>query len=470
MLVLDKQGIIVWKSKLLANTVKDVDFQLLSPIQKLLNNDELEHLEDLLSDADSNSKLRIEKFGLLFKRYNHIKSDHIVLYQLGAKSETKAFNKDQLELAVSATDIGLWEWDMNTNVLDWDDSMYKIFEAQKQQSGVTYEAWKKMLHPDDADEVIEQLQKALSGEIEFNSQFRIYTPKGKVKYVRAAAVIYRDEKGAAEQIVGISYDVTAKQNRLNRLKSNQFLLDTLFQQAPVGIYITNLEGKYLEINPAYENMIGYILPELNEMNYWDLTPIDFKEQEEIQSNNLLESGAFGPFQKEYMHKDGYRVPVLVYGVCIHDDASNEKLIWSVVQDLSVQQNMMNSLKRSKSEFNEFAYVASHDLREPLRVMASYVKILQERYGSKLDERGQRYIQKTLSASDRMNQLILDLLEYTKVDKKEFREEEIELNQLFRELENDMEIIIKESGLNIKNSLKHKVVGSVQSKHSLNVSQ
>jgi len=443
-LVLDNEGVIVWKSQLLLKEFSDDHFALMSPFENYLNTKEQLTLQHMLAGDKSAKTIEVRKVGAFFRRYENLDSQFLILYQFGGKSDAKAWNKDQLQLAVSTSEIGLWDWDVKNNILTWDESMYELYEINRADFTGAYDAWESTLHHDDIENAVKNLERSLAGEIDFDTIFRIITPRGKIKHIRASAVIYRDENGAAEQMVGINYDITAKQNRLNRLKSNQFLLNTLFSKAPVGICIFDLNGKFLEINPAFTGITGYTIKELNSIGYWDLTPIEFKEEEKEQSDILHETGSYGPYQKEYIHKKGYSVPVLLNGVLITDDATNEKLIWSVVQDLSAQQNTLDELSRSNEDLNEFAYVASHDLREPLRIMDSYIRLVQERYGQNLDEKGKQFIDRILDASERMNNVILSLLDYSRVDRKALELEEIDLEELVCGVEDDLELMLSEA--------------------------
>lgn len=106
------------------------------------------------------------------------------------------------------------------------------------------------------------------------------------------------------------------------------------------------------------------------------------------------------------------------------------------------------LERKNQEVEQFAYVASHDLQEPLRTINSYVEIIQERYHGKLDEQADKYLEAVHTSTIRMQALIHDLLEYSKIDKDKARVE-INCNVLLTELLHDMSISIEESKALIK---------------------
>ena len=89
----------------------------------------------------------------------------------------------------------------------------------------------------------------------------------------------------------------------------------------------------------------------------------------------------------------------------------------VARDISEQKKAEEELKRSNLELQQFAYVASHDLQEPLRMTISYLSLLQRRYADKLDPKAMEYVINATQGGERMRELIDDLLEYSRVDSK-----------------------------------------------------
>ncbi len=102
------------------------------------------------------------------------------------------------------------------------------------------------------------------------------------------------------------------------------------------------------------------------------------------------------------------------------------------------------LQRSNQELEQFAYVASHDLQEPLRAIAGMVQLLQQRYQGKLDERADEYIQLTVEAATRMQKLINDLLAYSRVGRRDNQFERIEIDKVLKSALANLTVAIRES--------------------------
>lgn len=111
------------------------------------------------------------------------------------------------------------------------------------------------------------------------------------------------------------------------------------------------------MNQALLAPTGYSQEEFSRLSYWQVTPQEYAPQEEAQLRSMQETGRYGPYEKEYIRKDGSRYPVLLNGMVVHD-ANGRKLIWSVVEDISERKRM----ERMK---NEFVSTVSHELRTPL---------------------------------------------------------------------------------------------------------
>jgi diguanylate cyclase (GGDEF)-like protein/PAS domain S-box-containing protein len=110
-------------------------------------------------------------------------------------------------------------------------------------------------------------------------------------------------------------------------------LRALYELSPLGIALTDLQGRFVEFNEAFRRLTGYSEAELKALDYWALTPQQYKEAEAAQLESLARTGHYGPYEKEYVRKDGGRVPLQLNGALITGQ-DGRKYIWSIVEDIS----------------------------------------------------------------------------------------------------------------------------------------
>ncbi|HIJ89438.1 MAG: PAS domain S-box protein [Desulfobulbaceae bacterium] len=123
-------------------------------------------------------------------------------------AELLSANERRLHLAASAGKIGIWDWDVATNELIWDDNMYSLYGINKEDFSGAYDAWSKAIHPDDRLFVEEEIQAALRGEREYAPEFRIVHPDGTIRFIKAASQVIPDQFGKPRQMVGTNIDIS----------------------------------------------------------------------------------------------------------------------------------------------------------------------------------------------------------------------------------------------------------------------
>jgi signal transduction histidine kinase len=104
--------------------------------------------------------------------------------------------------------MGIWKWNIKNNELVWDDSMYLLYEMDKENFSGAYDAWESSLHPEDKTVTANELDLAIKGNKAFDSSFRIICPSGKIKWIRARGRVLYTEEGSPKSISGVNWDVT----------------------------------------------------------------------------------------------------------------------------------------------------------------------------------------------------------------------------------------------------------------------
>lgn len=117
----------------------------------------------------------------------------------------------QLTLAAKAGKIGIWSLEIATNSLKWNERMFELYDLPS-DINPNYETWATSLHPEDAEEATSKLTAAVEGKGTFDTQFRIITASGEIKYIHAAAKVERDAKNNPIRMTGVNWDVTEQKN------------------------------------------------------------------------------------------------------------------------------------------------------------------------------------------------------------------------------------------------------------------
>ena len=114
------------------------------------------------------------------------------------------------------------------------------------------------------------------------------------------------------------YNKESKERSLiatQQIKSETFSR-MLFEQSSIGLALTSMDGKFTDVNQAFANIIGRTIEETLQLSYWDITPVKYAEQEQQQLESLNLTGTYGPYEKEYIHKNGQLIPVRLQGSII----------------------------------------------------------------------------------------------------------------------------------------------------------
>jgi light-regulated signal transduction histidine kinase (bacteriophytochrome) len=121
---------------------------------------------------------------------------------------------------------------------------------------------------------------------------------------------------------------------------------------------------------------------------------------------------------------------------------------SVVRDITDLKRTESELKRSNAELQQFAYVASHDMQEPLRMVISYLDLLNHKFGDELNPKAKEYMAFAVDGADKMRELVNDLLAYSRVDSRPMKVEEVDLNKAIEEVVKDLHVAIRETNAEI----------------------
>ncbi len=144
----------------------------------------------------------------------------------------------------------------------------------------------------------------------------------------------------------LSHDTNAVEASLRSAEPQQRML---FEQLPVGLALCRLNGDLIDVNPAFAHILGRSVEETLQLTYWDITPKSYEQAELELLATINQAGRFGPYEKEYIHKDGHLVPVRLSGILIK--RNGESLVWSCVEDITDIRSTEASLRDREAQYH-----------------------------------------------------------------------------------------------------------------------
>lgn len=284
---------------------------------------------------------------------------------------------------------------------------------------------------------------------EFPIEIRISSMVAKGKYIFVASINDITERKKSEQL----------------LRESEEKFNKAFQASPAGLTLTSsTTGKWIDANESFLRMIGYSKEEIIGHSSVEIGLIGAEERQRV-IDIVQRDGSLKDFEVVITTKTGEHLTVLNSMEKI--SMRGEPCILTVLIDITDRKRAEDELhvkseelERSNKELEQFAYVASHDLQEPLRNITNYVGLLNSELGETAGEKSTYYLEVLMRSAERMKVLIRDLLEFSRIGRNRVIEQ-IDCNSILEEVMADLDSSIKEASAKIQ-SVKLPVIESNRS--------
>ena len=298
------------------------------------------------------------------------------------------------------------------------------------------------------EEVFEEMSKAQSGENNhFLFKHRLANGEIRDVDVYSGTIIIEGEN----LLYSIIHDVTRQMKAENALREKKEELQTIIDSSRALIFYKDKENHFLYVNKTYAELLKIPQDELEGMSLFDILPKEQAEAYWKDDKQVIESGKPKfDIVGAVPYKDGVRY--LCTDKIPYRDAHGDILgIIGFAVDITESKladeelkSTLKELKSSNQELEQFAYVASHDLQEPLRMVSSFTQLLEMQYKDKLDETALEYINFAVDGAKRMQDLINDLLAYSRINTKGDKFENIDLEKVLGDVLFSLEIEVEEN--------------------------
>jgi len=368
-----------------------------------------------------------------------------------AQAQAEELRRELLE-AQELAHIGSWQWIVGDDKVTWSDELYRIYGLDPKAFGASFGAYLERVHPDDR----ERVQQTIGGLVQqggfFDFEERIVRPDGDVRHLRSRgqAVV---EAGRVVRLVGSCQDVTDQkesEERSRKLLVEKFArkqaeqgrqrLQRLFEQAPAAIaVVTGPDLVFESINDDYDELLGgrdvlgkpmhEALPEVESQGFIELMRNVYRSGErfigvETPATYRLGDGSWRTGYFDFVYEPLTDDDDQVYGVMMHAVDVTEKV--AARQEL---EQLTQRLQATNEELEQFAYVTSHDLRAPLRGIASLATWIEEDVGDALPDRSREHLELLRSRVSRLEGLIDGILQYSRAGRLRAEPETVDVREM-----------------------------------------
>jgi PAS domain S-box-containing protein len=379
----------------------------------------------------------------------------------------KVFHEDgKIEVTVDVTELKRAETALEEffslcpspiSIFGFDGFFKRVNAAVPRISGFAAEEFTcrrglEFFHPDDRPMMEEEFRKLITrgGDSEF--ECRGLRKDGSFVWLLFSATAVPDER----LIFTVAHDITERKRMTEALRAEEYTLSESQRIAHVGSWKWDVpvgtgvcawtpetyrvfgvsQDTFVPTVEAFQSLIH--ADDRAAMGAWISACLAGEEPPDLEFRvGLPDGGVRYILGRGHLERDAENKPIRMIGIA---------------QDITERRCMTDALKlnveklaRSNEELERFAYVASHDLQEPLRMVASFTQLLAKRYSGRLDETADRYINYAVDGAKRMQQLIADLLAYSRVNNKEIDLRQIDCAAVVLDAMRNLEVAIKESG-------------------------
>ncbi len=259
-----------------------------------------------------------------------------------------AANEAKLAEAQQIARLGSWEWELAADRITWSDELYRIHGVDRDDAPTSYAAYLGRVHPDDRARVERVIETALTDRRSWSIDYRVVLSNGEQRMLHARGEIIVDGRGEPSLVRGTCQDVTESRRVEDALRAAEQLFRRAFDDAPIGMALIDLDGRWLRLNRSLCQMLGRSEQELrttqlNELSHPDDRRLDLPLTKELLAGRRRSYA----IEKRYLRADGNMVHALLHVSLMHGDG--ERPLYFLCQMVDVTERRRAQAERQASE-------------------------------------------------------------------------------------------------------------------------
>ena len=284
----------------------------------------------------------------------------------------RKISEDRLKLCLSSAKLGLWEWDLKSNLI-WDESMYKLYELSDSQYIGALQAWEETIHPDDKQKTIDLINQAISDCLDYlEITFRVVLPSKKIKHIQSRGFLKIDSSGKPNKAYGINWDITAEIESKQELEKFKSAINS-----SAIVSFTDHKGKILYVNNKFCEISSYKKEELLGQNHRLLNSGFHSKDFFVDLWRTISSGKIWNGEICNKKKNGELYWVDSYIVPFPGPSGKIEQYVSIRFDITSRKNAEKQLIYSSkmTSLGEMAGGIAHEINSPLAIIYGRVEQL-----------------------------------------------------------------------------------------------
>jgi PAS domain S-box-containing protein len=214
-------------------------------------------------------------------------------------------SEERLRLATTATNDAIWDIDLKSGTVSWNDT-YSALYGRPPETSDSWQWWIDRIHPEDRERTVNYLRAAIaSGASSWTCEYRFRRVDGEWAHIYDRAYIACDASGTASRVIGAMQDLTERKQAEAALRESEERFRRVFEEGPLGLGLVGRDYRFLKVNNALCQMVGYSEAELVQMSFADITyPDDISADVELAERLFRQKIPFYRMQKRYVKKNG----------------------------------------------------------------------------------------------------------------------------------------------------------------------
>ena len=417
-------------------------------------------IADITEKREAEDKIKANYNELIRTREELKKLNSELEKKVQERTRLLAESEERFRLVSQATNDAIWDWDLVNNTIWLSNNYYSMFGYDQPDEKLKRKTWLDRVHPEDRPKVNESISASINnGSKQWTAEYRYQKANGEYAQILDRGYILHDEYGTPYRMLSSMLDVTqlrkTEQDYLNSVEQRKFLAESM----PLIVWTATPTGRVNFLNNQFTSYTGINFKKAKGLGWEEVIhPEHLKTLKKIWKAAIIKRQDFSLEVMMRRHDGEYRWYLLrarakvdesgklLMWVGTNTDIHEQKMATAIMEQKVAERTLElkeinQQLELSNHDLQQFASVASHDLKEPLRKIHMFSQMLKDRYMKGMDEAGE-YMDRIISSSERMTRLINDLLSFSRLSVDSFFEP-VNVNSILDEVLSDLELAITE---------------------------